>query len=272
MHLHGEISGVGVGAGEGSWPLLLDLLRQVTYGIITSTVNQENAPNGLEIMVDEKKPDLHHEPSVPETLASWPSAQLPSISVVEDRVLNSFHLDNLSDLASSPFLVRAHALCLRIPGREVSHSPRHSRWWRVLQCITFLDLSTSRLSDSKTAAIWLTTRTHARLGRLCASLYARAQSPHPRAICEPPLSAAPLGRGGSCSHKARVPPRVSALCTLSLSALAHVDADARCVLLDAFRRGWEEATDIQREYICRLAVPRGGRRAGESVSMAWRGW
>ncbi|KAH9016266.1 hypothetical protein EDB85DRAFT_1898221 [Lactarius pseudohatsudake] len=47
--------------------------------------------------------------SVPKTLASWPSAQLPAISVDDPtgwsaQPLNSFHLDNLSDLASSPLL------------------------------------------------------------------------------------------------------------------------------------------------------------------------
>ncbi|KAH9020298.1 hypothetical protein EDB85DRAFT_2293897 [Lactarius pseudohatsudake] len=79
--------------------------------------------------------------SVPKTLASWPSAQLPAISVDDPtgwsaQPLNSFHLDNLSDLASSPLLpaptrsacayrgVRLSAPCIPT-GLPAHHLPRH---------------------------------------------------------------------------------------------------------------------------------------------------
>ncbi|KAH8983050.1 hypothetical protein EDB86DRAFT_3085690 [Lactarius hatsudake] len=218
------------------------------------------------------RPPHTHYDSVLESLAGWPSAELPAISVVEDLVddptgrstqpLNSFHLNNLSDLASSPLLARTHALRLRIQGREIVRILRPSRYRPVLPRITFLDLSTSCLSDLDVSRLlhglprlrhlvldhcspfddthtrdWATFAHHCMLA--CKDLdFERLVNQRLAALG----TASSPGR--SHPREVRFLPRVSALRTLSLSVPAHVDADARRVLLAEFRRGWAEAVGM----------------------------
>ncbi|KAH9023149.1 hypothetical protein EDB85DRAFT_332084 [Lactarius pseudohatsudake] len=206
--------------------------------------------------------------SVLETLASWPSAELLTISVVEDLVddptgssaqpLSSFHLDNLS----SPLLVLTRVLRLRIPGREIVRSLRPSCWRSVLPRITFLDLSTCYLSNLDVSKLlhslprlrhlvldhcnlfddahthnWAVFGHHCMLERKDLNL---------ERLVNRRLAAlgGASGTGGSHPREVRILPRVSALRTLSLSVPAHVDADARRVLLAEFRRGWAEAATM----------------------------
>ncbi|KAH9051315.1 hypothetical protein EDB83DRAFT_2293892 [Lactarius deliciosus] len=210
-----------------------------------------------------------HYDSVLESLAGWPSAELPAISVVEDLVddptgrsaqlLNSFHLNNLSDLASSPLLARTHALRLRIPGREIVRILRPSRYRPVLPRITFLDLSTSCLSDLDVSKLLHgLPRLHHLVLDYC-NLFDDARTRDWAAFAHHCMLACKdldferlvnrrlvaLGDasspGRSHPREVRFLPRVSALRTLSLSVPAHVDADARRVFLAEFRRGWAEA-------------------------------
>ncbi|KAH9035832.1 hypothetical protein EDB84DRAFT_1577900 [Lactarius hengduanensis] len=207
-----------------------------------------------------------HYDSVLESLAGWPPAELPAISVVEDdptgrsaQPLNSFHLNNLSDLASSPLLARTHALRLRIPGREIVRILRPSRYRSVLPCITFLDLSTSCLSEFDVSRLlhglprlrhlvldhcnlfddarprdWAAFAHHCMLARKDLDFEGLVN----RGLVALGDASSP---GRSHPREVRFLPRVSALRTLSLSVPAHVDADARRVLLAEFRRGWAEA-------------------------------
>ncbi|KAH8983044.1 hypothetical protein EDB86DRAFT_3085686 [Lactarius hatsudake] len=169
--------------------------------------------------------------SVLETLASWPSAELPVISVVEDLVGR----------------------------RENVRFLRPSRWRLVLPRITFLDLSNCCLSDLDVSKLL-----HS-LPRLCHLVLDRcnllddahtrdwAVFGHHCMLERKDLNLERLGNrrlgalggasgtGGSHPREVRILPRVSALRTLSLSVPAHVDADARRVLLAEFRRGWAEA-------------------------------
>ncbi|KAH8978667.1 hypothetical protein EDB92DRAFT_2095699 [Lactarius akahatsu] len=207
--------------------------------------------------------------SLLDTLADWPSAELPTISVVEDLVNDStrwsaypftaFHLNTLSYFASSPFLARTHALRLRFPTREMVRILRPSRWRSVLPCITFLDLSSSCLSDSDVSKLLHSlprlrhlvldqcdlfddahTRDWATFARHC--MFAGKDLNLERVVNRRLVAVdGASGPGGSHPREVRILPRVSALRTLSLSVPAHIDVDARRVLLAEFRRGWEEA-------------------------------
>ncbi|KAH9163054.1 hypothetical protein EDB89DRAFT_2234457 [Lactarius sanguifluus] len=194
--------------------------------------------------------------SVLETLAGWLSAELPTISVVEDLVddptgssaqpLSSFHLDNLS----SPLLVLTHALRLRILGARLSASCALAAGGRSSRAF-FLDLDVSKLLhslprlrhlvldhcnlfDDAHTRDWAVFGHHCMLERKDLNL----ERPVNRRLAA--LGGA-SGPGGSHLRGVRILPRVSALRKLSLSVPAHVDADARRVLLAEFRRGWTEA-------------------------------
>ncbi|KAH9057343.1 hypothetical protein EDB87DRAFT_1632065 [Lactarius vividus] len=214
-------------------------------------------------------PSLYYD-SVLETLAGWPSVELPAISVVEDLANNStkwtpypfssVHFINLSNLASSPFLARTHALRLRLPKRQIVHILSPSRWRSVLPRITFLDLSTSRLSSDSDVSKLLHSLPRLRhlildqcnllddTGTCDWAAFARRcmladkdlnleQLVNQRLV----VLGGTYGPGGLHPRELRILPRVSALRTLSLSVPAHVDVDTRRMLLAEFRRGWEEA-------------------------------
>ncbi|KAH8984098.1 hypothetical protein EDB92DRAFT_1819189 [Lactarius akahatsu] len=205
--------------------------------------------------------------SVLETFAGWPSAELPVISVVEDLVddptgssaqpLSSFYLDNLS----SPLLFLTRVLRLRIPRLEIVRFLRLSRWRLVLPRITFLDLSTCCLSDLDVSELLHSlprlrhlvldhcnlfddahTRDWAVFGHHC--MLAGKDLNLERLVNRRLALGGASGTGGSHPREVRILPRVSALLSLSLSVPAHVDADARRVLLAEFQRGWAEAATV----------------------------
>ena len=47
--------------GEGSLLLFLDFLLQITYLVVIGGLNTETTSNGMELVVDEKKPYFHDE-------------------------------------------------------------------------------------------------------------------------------------------------------------------------------------------------------------------
>ncbi|KAH9013223.1 hypothetical protein EDB85DRAFT_1899847 [Lactarius pseudohatsudake] len=192
--------------------------------------------------------------SVLETLASWPSAELLTISVVEDLVddptgssaqpLSSFHLDNLS----SPLLVLTHTPPAH-PGARDSAGGRSSRAspsstsppaasaTSTLPRLRHLVLDHCNLFDDAHTRDWAVFGHHCMLERKDLNL---------ERLVNRRLAAlgGASGTGGSHPREVRILPRVSALRTLSLSVPAHVDADARRVLLAEFRRGWAEAATM----------------------------
>ncbi|KAI9439816.1 hypothetical protein H4582DRAFT_2056514 [Lactarius indigo] len=137
-------------------------------------------------------------------LRGWPSAQLPSISVVEDRVILPPRRSSRAPTCSA----------IRYPGTRLPTCCAPAAGGRPSRASPSSTSPLPRLSDCNTSAIWLTTCARARLGHLYASLYARARRPRPRAICE----TAPLAWGVAPTQ----------------------DADVRRVLLAVFRRRWEE--------------------------------
>ncbi len=215
---------------------------------------------------------------MPATLASWPLAELPTISVVQDLLdspttscvqpLIFFHLYNLSVLASSPLLSRTHALRLRIPGRLIACLLHAGRQPPPLPLITFLDLSTSRvrIEDAHSLLRGLPHLRHLVLDHC--GLLEDADEPdwgafayHGMLACnglalEETVNEQLAALGGASftgyprQREVRILPRASALRTLSLSVPAHVDADARHVLLDAFRHGWAEAVALFNRLVC----------------------
>ncbi|KAI9444647.1 hypothetical protein H4582DRAFT_2070373 [Lactarius indigo] len=191
--------------------------------------------------------------SVPAILATWPSAELPAISVVQDPLdvptsssaqpVVFFHLNHLLVLASSPLLVQTHA------GRRPPALPH----------VTFLDLSTSRISTADVSII-LRSLPHLRHlifdhcglpddddadARDWVSFAYHCLSVGDSLLIEAgvnrQLAAATSGTGESRPREVRALPRALALRTLSLSVLAYADPDARSVLIAAFWRAWGEA-------------------------------
>ncbi len=234
--------------------------------------------------------------------------------LLDDRIGSStqprifLYPDNFSHLASSPLLARTYALRLRIPGRELIHSMRPSRWRPSLPHIAFLDLSSTRLSDSDVSKLL---RSLPRLRHLvldhcglldgaCARDWAafahHCMLPRKDITLEQRVNRhfVALGSAGeSRPREVRILPRVSALRrqrgriapTRGAHPPARVGA-AHAVAVCAHARGGRRAarapccvparmgggrSDIQRDRICRSAVPRGGTRADVPVPMAWRG-
>lgn len=218
--------------------------------------------------------------SVLATLATWPSAELPAVSVVQDPLevptsssaqpLVFFHLYHLSVLASSPLLARTHALRLRIPGRGLASIVHSGRRPPALPCTTLLDLSTSRVSIADVSSLL---RSLPRLRHLILDRCGLLDGAGPRdwavfayhcllagdaLMLEYDVNrhlaaahaGAASGAGEARPREVRVLPRALALRTLSLSVPVGVDADARRVLLAAFRRGWGEAVAMFNRSVC----------------------
>ncbi|KAI9455897.1 hypothetical protein BJY52DRAFT_1224425, partial [Lactarius psammicola] len=180
-----------------------------------------------------------------------------------------FHLHHLSALASSPLLARTRALRLRIPRRELASIMHTGRRPPALPHITFLDLSTSRVSvadvvsflrslphlrhlildhcgllDGADARDWSVFAYHCLLADeafLVEYDVNRHLATH---------GGAASGVGDSRLREVRVLPRPLALRTLSLSVPARVDAGARRALLAAFRCGWGKAVVLFNKSIC----------------------
>ncbi|KAH8987408.1 hypothetical protein EDB86DRAFT_3082319 [Lactarius hatsudake] len=176
--------------------------------------------------------------SAPAIIATWPSAEFPATGCPNSivRTTPNFHLKHLSVLASSPLLARTQTLRLHIPGREpvsimhagASSAASHSRP-RPLQ--------PARRCGARDWAVF----PHHCLLADDALLIEYDENRH--------LVAAP-GVEESRPGEVHVLPRALALRTLSLPVPAHVDMDARRVLLAAFRRGWGEAVVLFNRSIC----------------------
>jgi hypothetical protein len=202
-------------------------------------------------------------------LASWPSAELPAISIVQNasiwlsdptQPLAFTRLDDLLALASSPLLGRTKSLRLRIPWRKYSHLliPGHQR--ATLPQITFLDLTSSHLNVSDVCRLL---RDLPRLCHLvldncglpdghralnwatfaCSCMFAHSDLDLEKTVNRR-LTGVSGEAGGSRSREARILPRTTALRTLSVSVPPHVDAEERQELLAAFRRGWGDAVTM----------------------------
>ena len=198
--------------------------------------------------------------------SSWSSASLSH----PVRAQAFAHLDNLQVLASSPLLRRTQALRLRIPGREFARFLSPRRRVPALPHITFLDLSTSRLSDSNVGNLLcnLSQLRHLIIDDCglpdgtCAQDWAafahccmltRGDLDLERSLNRKRSMMArggTFGAEGSRPREARILPRAAALRTLSLSVPEHVDAEERLELLAAFRRGWAESLSMFNTAIC----------------------
>jgi len=205
-----------------------------------------------------------HYESLLATLARWPSANLPAISVVQDPMDGClfFYLDSVSRLASSPLLERTQALRLRIPGHHYPYRLLHpSRHLPALPHISFLDLSFSILGHDDVANLL---HELPRLRHLiidgCVprvqdwdSFARHCMLAHSDLSFEHDMNrdlAARGDAGGARPRGARIVPRTAALRTLSLSVASDVGPERRQALLAAFQRGWGEAVAMYKTTIC----------------------
>jgi hypothetical protein len=163
-------------------------------------------------------------------------------------------LVNLYALASSPLLGRTQALRLRIPGRNYSSHLLPGDEWPTLPQITFLDLTSSRISVPKVTDLLhnLPRLRHLVLdncGLLDNDLTVnwddftrRCMFAHCDLQFEKTLNLRVSGEmRASRPGEACILPRTTALRTLSLSVSPHLDAGQRQALLAVFRQNWGEA-------------------------------
>ena len=234
--------------------------------------------------------------NVIETLADWPEANLPTMSVVLDPrdvalvppssniSVNFFDLYKLEILASSPLLKRTDAFRLRLPGCDLArflcrNAPNS------LPAITFLDASTSNVSVSDVNLLLrslprlrhlildgcrtldeVTIEQWAEFGRDCLMVNSGLkleQVENERFAARSVTSLEPDSPTSApivgSTRGVSILPWVSGIQTIALSAPPNADVNAQRRFMAAFRRGCSEAAT---EFNNRMHSARQGRSQG----------